>query len=170
MEETKETSDEESKRSTGIHIQQMLDSITATRWFGYLYMISILMYILLCGYFLFFSGSLFIEAIANKWYSAEATEIDQESFLLGYLYGFPSLLGLVGGIFVMATQPKAWFKFKVLFFIPAAIWSTLLVLDLIRRPGYYGQLVYHVPAMLLCLLVLFGVLRRVRVPYLDPAE
>ncbi len=39
------------------------------------------MYILLCGYFLFFSGSLLIEAVASKWYSVAAAEIDQESFL-----------------------------------------------------------------------------------------
>jgi len=149
---------------------KLFDRLAVSRWFSYMYMIAILMYILLCGYFLFFSGSLFIEAVAAKWYSIEATEIDQESFLLGYLYGFPSLLGIIGGISVMATRPKAGFKFKVLLFIPTAVWSVLLVLDLLRRPMYYGQLVYHIPAMVLCLFVLLGVVRKVRVPYLDAAE
>jgi hypothetical protein len=130
-------------------------------------MISLLMYVLLCGYFLIFSGSLFIEAVSNQWYSADATETDQESFLLGYLFGFPSLLGVIGGVAVMASQPRSWFRFKVLLFIPAAVWSTLLVIDFVRRPMYLFQLVYHVPAMLLCLFVLFGVIKQVRVPYLD---
>jgi len=119
---------------------RLFDRVTESKWFGYSYMIAILMYILLCGYFLFFSGSLLVEAVASKWYSVEAAEIDQESFLLGYLYGFPSLLGLIGGIAVMATKPRAGLKFKVLLFIPTSVWSVLLVLDLLRRPMYYGQL------------------------------
>ncbi len=150
--------------------KKLLDRLTGSKWFGYAYMISVLMYILLCGYFLFFSGSLLIEAVASKWYSVEAAEIDQESFLLGYLYGFPSLLGLIGGIAVMATKPWSGIKFKVLLFIPTAVWSVLLVLDLLRRPMYYGQLMYHIPAMVLCLFVLLGVLRKAHVPYLDIAE
>ena len=168
MEETREREQsalEEEKRRG-----KLLDRLIGSKWFGYSYMISILMYILLCGYFLFFSGSLLVEAVASKWYSVEAAEIDQESFLLGYLYGFPSLLGLIGGIAVMATKPRSGIKFKVLLFIPTAVWSVLLVLDLLRRPMYYGQLMYHIPAMLLCLFVLLGVIRKARVPYLDTAE
>jgi hypothetical protein len=147
-----------------------LDALINSVSFSYIFMIAILMYILLCGYFLVFSGSLFVEAVVNQWYSADATETDQESFILGYLFGFPSLLGVIGGISVMASQPRSWFKFKVLLFIPAVVWSTLLVIDLLRRPMYFFLLIYHVLAMFLCLFVLFGVIKQARVPYLDSTE
>jgi hypothetical protein len=135
--------------------------------FRYAYMVSILMYILLCGYFLIFAGSLLIEAVSQKWYSADATDFDSMSFLLGYLYGFPSLLGVVGGIAVMSSAPKSWYRVKVLLFVPAAVWSTLLVLDLVRRPMYWSQFVYHIPAMILCIFVLVGVTLKAGVPYQD---
>jgi hypothetical protein len=141
-----------------------------SKGFGYCYMVGILMFILLSGYFLVFSGSLFVEAVINHWYSIQATETDQESFILGYLFGFPSLLGVIGGISVMASQPRAWFRFKVLLFIPAVVWSALLVIDLLRRPSYFYLFVYHVLAMLLCLFVFFGVIKQIRVPYLDNPE
>ena len=144
-------------------------ALVNSRLFSYTFMLALLMYILLCGYFLVYSGSLFVEAVSNRWYSADAAETDQESFLLGYLFGFPSLLGVIGGIWVLASQPNAWFRFKVLMFIPAALWSTLLVIDILRRPIYLYQLVYHVPGMVLCLFVLLGVIWRARVPYLDPS-
>jgi len=150
--------------------RKFFEALVHSTVFSYVFMISILMYILLCGYFLIYSGSLFVEAVSNQWYSAEATETDQESFLLGYLFGFPSLLGVIGGIWVMASQPKAGFRFKVLLFIPAVVWSTLLVIDLFRRPMYLDQLAYHVPAMILCIFVLLGVIWRTRVPYLDEAK
>ncbi len=142
-------------------------SLVNNTGFRYAYMVAILMYILLCGYFLIFAGSLLIEAISLKWYSADATDFDAMSFLLGYLYGFPSLLGILGGIAVMSSAPKSWFRFKILLFVPAAVWSTLLVLDLVRRPLYWSQLVYHIPAMMLCLFVLAGVSLKVCTPYHD---
>ncbi|MHB9029886.1 MAG: hypothetical protein ACYC9O_14050 [Candidatus Latescibacterota bacterium] len=135
--------------------------------FSYTYMVTILMYILLCGYFLIFAGSLLIEAILQGWYQADATETDAYSFLLGYLYGFPSLLGIVGGIAVMSSPPKAWFRFKVLLFIPAAVWSTLLVLDLFRYPLSWTFFTYHFIAMCLCLFVLIGVIVKTPIPYLN---
>jgi hypothetical protein len=135
--------------------------------FSYTYMVTILMYILLCGYFLIFAGSLLIEAIMEGWYQADATETDATSFLLGYLYGFPSLLGIVGGISVMSSAPRAWFRFKVLLFIPAAVWSTLLVLDLFRYPMSWPFFTYHFIAMCLCVFVLIGVIVKTPVPYLN---
>jgi hypothetical protein len=148
---------------------RILHSLVNNTGFRYAYMVSILMYILLCGYFLIFAGSLLVEAISQKWYSADAADFDAMSFLLGYLYGFPSLLGVLGGIAVMSSSPKSWFRFKVLLFVPAAVWSTLLVLDLARRPLYWSPLVYHIPAMILCIFVLAGVALKACTPYHDAA-
>ncbi len=143
------------------------DRLVNSTGFSYTFMVSILVYILLCGYFMVFAGSLFIEAILQGWYRADATETDATSFLLGYLYGFPSLLGVAGGIAVMSTSPRTWFRFKVLLFVPAAVWATLLVLDLLRHPLYWSQFIYHIPAMLLCLFVLFGVMKKTPIPYMN---
>jgi hypothetical protein len=162
MEETKPDK-EAGVSKVGSRIRALVDSKT----FSYTFLIMLLLYIVLCGYFLIYSGSLFIEAITNRWYSAEAAEVDQESFLLGYLFGFPSLLGVIGAIWVLVSQPNSWFRFKVLMFVPSALWSVLLVLDILRNTLYLYQLVYHIPAMLLCLFVLLGVIWRARVPYFD---
>jgi len=151
-----------------LFIRGRLNQAAQSPWFGYVYMVAILMYILLCGYFLVFAGSLLIEAVLQGWYSADATETDAYSFLLGYLYGFPSLLGVAGGIAVMSTAPRTWFRFKVLLFIPAVVWSTLLVLDLFRYPLSLAFFMYHIFAMLLCIFVLFGVVKKTPVPYLNP--
>jgi hypothetical protein len=153
---------------TGVSIKgSAIRTLVDTKAFSYTFLIMLLLFISLCGYFLVYSGSLFIEAITNQWYSAEAAEMDQESFLLGYLFGFPSLLGVIGGIWAMASQPNTWFRFKVLMFVPSTLWAVLLVLDILRRPMYLYQLAYHIPAMALCLFVLLGVIWRARVPYLD---
>jgi len=143
-----------------------MDALVRSEWFGYAFMVGVLMFTILCGYFLYFSGSLLLEAVAEGWYRADATDTDATSFLLGYLYGFPSLLGVAGGIAVMLTTPRKLHRVKVLLFIPASIWSALLVFDLLRTPQYWSQLVYHVPAMLLCLFALFGVIARAAIPYL----
>ncbi len=146
--------------------KNLLDRMAHSKGFSYSFMTAVLMYILLCGYFMIYSGSLLIEAVAQGWYRADATETDAYSFLLGYLYGFPSLLGVAGGIAVMSTASKVWFRFKVLLFVPAAVWSTLLVLDLIRHPLYWSHFIYHIPAMALCLFVLFGAVKKTSIPYL----
>lgn len=164
--ENKLGTDNEPPASFWINAVERVENSTA---FRYTYMVAMLMYILLCGYFLIFAGSLLIEAIAMGWYAADATETDAMSFLLGYLYGFPSLLGVFGGISVMSSAPKSWYRFKVLLFVPAAVWSTLLVIDLVRHPLYWNQFAYHIPAMILCIFVLFGVIRKIRVPYLEDA-
>lgn len=169
MEDTKENRGVGNTGTASTPRRGILHSLVNNTGFRYAYMVAILMYILLCGYFLIFAGSLLIEAISQKWYSADAADFDAMSFLLGYLYGFPSLLGVFGGIAVMSSAPKSWFRFKVLLFIPAAVWSTLLVLDLARRPLYWSQLVYHIPAMILCIFVLFGVTLKACTPYHDAA-
>ena len=51
-------------------------ALVNSRLFSYTFMLALLMYILLCGYFLVYSGSLFVEAVSNRWYSADAAETD----------------------------------------------------------------------------------------------
>ena len=123
---------------------------------------------LLCGYVLIFSGSLFIEAIVSGWWHPDASEFNNTSLFLGYLFGFPSLLGVIGGILILSTASERMFRFKVLFFVPSVVWSTLLVLDIVRRPfsdWYHG--LYLLPAMMLSAFVLFSVVKKVRLPYLS---
>jgi hypothetical protein len=147
-----------------------LKSLLKTQAMRYIYMVSMLAFILLCGYLLLYAGSLFLEAVMGKWYSADAGDFERNSFWLGYLYGFPSLLGLLGGLSVMATKPSRWYKFKILLFVPAVIWSTLLVLDLLRRSfplTYWFFWSLHLIAMLLCMFVLFGVIVKICIPYLE---
>lgn len=148
-------------------VRKRVDGFAGSEMFGYVFMVGMLLFTILCGYFLWFSGSLLVEALLNGWYSADATDTDATSFLLGYLYGFPSFLGVIGGILAMTTDPRRMHRFKILLFVPAAVWSALLVFDLLRSPEYWSQLFYHVPAMVLCLFALFGVIKRTPVPYLD---
>jgi len=140
--------------------------IFGSRWFSYLFMISLAVYLLVCGYVLVFSGSLFIEAVAKGWYKASASEYDSDSFMLGYLYGFASLMGVIGSIVIFSTRPRSYFRIKVLLIFPSAIWSVLLVLDVFRWGlEYWTQLLYLMPIMLLCLFVFTGVVKQVTVPY-----
>ncbi|MBN1291391.1 MAG: hypothetical protein JXB48_06085 [Candidatus Latescibacteria bacterium] len=146
----------------------LIERIIRKNVFGYLYMVSLLVFILLCGYVLLFSGSLFIEAIVKGWWKPDATEFDSNSFFYGYLFGFPSLCGVIGGLIVLSTNVIKMFRFKVLFFVPSVVWSTLLVLDILRRPmeDWYHWF-YLIPAMLLCVFVLFCVVKKVHLPYLS---
>ncbi|MCE5249300.1 hypothetical protein LLG96_03685 [bacterium] len=148
-------------------LSERMESAVRTRIFAYLFMISLLVYVLLSGYVLTFSGSLFLEAVYKGWWRPDATEFETTSLLLGYLFGFPSLLGLIGGITVLSTRVQRMFRFKVLFFIPSVVWTILLVLDIVRRPmqDWYHWL-YLIPAMLLSIFVLFSVVKKVRLPYL----
>jgi hypothetical protein len=151
----------------------IFNAVLNTKAIRYFFMIAMLAFILLCGYLLLYAGSLFVEAVMGKWYSADAGDFERNSFWLGYLYGFPSLLGLLGGLAVLATKPERWYKFKVLLFIPAVIWSTLLVLDLVRRGfplTYWFFWVLHLAAMLLCMFVLFGVIAKICIPYLESGK
>lgn len=133
-----------------------------------LFMISLIVYILLCAYLLIFSGSLFFEAIIKGWYKSTATEFDRYSFWLGYLYGFPSICGVIGGLSVISTGWKRYYRIKVLLFIPAAIWSTQLVLGNFRWGfTYWTQWLYLVPVMSLSIFVLFCAIKKVSVPVLS---
>ena len=121
-------------------------------------MIALLVYLLVCGYVLIFSGSLFFEAMTKGGWRPEASDYDSTSLFLGYLFGFPSLMGVIGGITVLATRPEKMFRFKVLFFVPAVVWSLLLVLDILRRPlNAWIHGLYLLPAFLMCGFVLFNV-------------
>ncbi len=143
-----------------------IDRIILYRWFSYIFMTALLIYLLVCGYVLVFSGSLFVEAVVKGWYRASASEYDSQSFMLGYLYGFASFLGVIGGLAVLSSKPHRYFRHKVLLFFPSVIWSILLVIDILRWGiEYYIQLFFLVPIMLLCMFVFFGVIKRVKIPY-----
>ncbi len=140
-----------------------------TKPFMYMFMFSIMVYVLLCGYVLVFSGSLFWESLSNGWYSFDSNAYDQNSFWLGYLYGFPSLCGVIGGILVLATSVKRYFRFKVLLFVPAAVWSAQLVLGNFRWGlTYWTEWLYLVPIMSLCIFALYGVVKKVHIPIFAP--
>jgi len=140
-----------------------------TKRFMYVFMFSIILYVLVCGYVLIFSGSLFWEAMANGWYSVDSNAYDQNSFLLGFLYGFPSLCGVVGGILVLATRAQRLFRFKVLLLVPAADWAVLLVLGNLRWGlTYWTEWLYLVPIMTLCIFALYGVVKKVHLPIYAP--
>lgn len=149
-------------------VNNTIEKIINMKMFAYLFMVSLLIFILLCGYVLIFSGSLFIEAVVSGWWRPDATEFDSNSFFYGYLFGFPSLCGVIGGVLVLSTSVLRMFKFKVLFFIPSVVWSTLLVLDIVRRPmeDWYHWF-YLIPTMFLCFFVLFSVVKKIRLPYLN---
>ncbi|MCD6308309.1 MAG: hypothetical protein J7M24_04860 [Candidatus Latescibacteria bacterium] len=160
-EETVETKQE--KLSFGAR----LDRLVSKRWFSHAFLVALLVYLIVCGYVLVFSGSLFVEAVSEGWYRARASEYDSESFLLGYLYGFASLMGVIGALAVLSSRPHRYFRHKVLMFFPSVIWSTLLVVDILRWGSQYIiQLVFLVPIMLVCFFVFFGVVKRATVPYL----
>ncbi len=147
-------------------MRERIDMLVNRRWFSYAFLVAVLMFLIVAGYVLVFSGSLFVEALARGWYRASASEYDSQSFLLGYLYGFASLLGVIGAVSVLASRPHRYFRHKVLLFFPSVIWSVLLVLDILRWGSrYIIQLVFLIPIMLLCFFIFFCVLKRVPVPY-----
>ena len=144
-----------------------LETIITNKWFMYLFMMALFMYVILCGYVLVFSGSLFLESIIKGWYRPSASEYDYHSFVLGYLYGFASLCGVIGGLIVLSSKPQKYFRFKVLLFIPSVVWSTLLVLGNFRWGlEYWTQLLFLVPVMLLCIFVFFGVIEKINIPFI----
>ncbi len=133
----------------------------------YIFMICLLIYTLLCGYVLIFSGSLFFEALIKGWWSNGASDYDNRSFFLGYLYGFPSLLGVLGGIAVLSTGGERFYKFKILLFIPSAVWVTQLVIGNFRWGlTYWTEWLYLVPIMSLSFFVLYCVVKKVNIPIL----
>ena len=135
--------------------------------FMYFFMFSILVYILLCGYILIFSGSVFIEAIAKGWYKPGTSVSDDYALWYSFLTSFPCLLGVFGGIAVLSTSWKKFYKIKVLLFIPSAVWSTqLVVLNLRWGLEYWTQWLFLIPIMSLCIFILYCVVKRVNIPIL----
>ena len=148
-------------------LTDFIERMIRKSWFSYFFMGNLLIFMLLSGYVLVFSGSLFIEAIIKGWWRPDTSEFDSTSLYLGYLFGFPSLLGVIGCISVLSTGVERMFKFKVLFFVPSVVWSLMLVLDILRYPiEYWYQWIYLVPALLLCVFILFNVMKKVQLPYM----
>jgi hypothetical protein len=144
-----------------------MSRIVRTAGFRYLFLLALLVYVLLSGYVLYYAGSLFMESVAQGWYRAEVSEYDYSSFVLGYLYGFPSLLGLLGGVIVLSTASRRFYKHKVLLFVPALLWVLTLIVGNFRWGlMYWEQFLFLVPIGLLCTFVLIGVIYRAEVPYL----
>ena len=115
-----------------------------------------------------FSGSVFFEAIAKGWYSSKASYSDNYALWWSFLTFFPCLLGVLGGVAVLSTGYRWFFKVKVLLFVPAVIWSTqLIILNFRWGLTYWTQLLYLVPITALCVFVLYCVVKKVDIPVLD---
>ena len=147
--------------------QKPKKSILERKKFMCFFMFCLVVYILLSGYILFFSGSLFFEGIVKGWYRPETNDFDKNSLWLGYLYGFPSVCGVFGGLLVLSTSWKRFYNIKVLFFIPAVVWSTLLVIGNLKWGlEYWTQWLFLVPIMALCIFILYCVVNKVNIPIL----
>lgn len=148
-------------------LQDRMALIVRTAGFRYLFLVALLAYALISGYVLYYAGSLFVESVAKGWYRAEVSEYNYSSFVLGYLYGFPSLLSLLGGIIALSTTSRRFYKHKVLLFVPALLWVLILIISNFRWGlRYWEQLLFLIPVALLCVFVLIGVIYRAEVPYL----
>lgn len=133
----------------------------------YLFLVSILIYILVCGYVMLFSGSVFFEGIVKGWYRSNALAEDNYALWWSFLTVFPCLLGVIGGIAVLTTQVDRFHNVKILLFVPAVVWTTELVLINFRWGLlYWVQWLYLVPLMLLAIFVLYGVIKQVHIPIL----
>jgi hypothetical protein len=134
--------------------------------FVYLYMISLLLFILVSGYILIYSGSLFIEGIVKGWYKELANPSDNYALWIAYLTAFPCLLGVVGGILVLATRSERYHKIKILLFVPSVVWTFLQIIQILLNFQYWFQMVYLFPMLSLCVFILFCVVKQVRIPLL----
>ena len=140
-------------------------SILEKKYFMYVFMISLIVYSLLSGYFLIFSGSVFFEAIVKGWYKPDASVSDNYALWWSFLTSFPCLLGVFGGLAVLSTSWKKYFKIKVLLFVPSAVWTTQLTLGNFRWGfEYWEQWLFLVPLMLLSFFVLYCVIKKVNLP------
>lgn len=146
--------------------KRKFSKIVYSKKFTYVFMMALLVYLLLCGYVLIFSGSIFYEGLVKGGYKTDASDYDLNSLVLGYLFGFASFFGVIGGLMVLSTRPERMRKFKILFFIPSMIWSTLLTVGHVQwGTEYWEQWLYLVPIMILCMFILFGVVKKVSIPY-----
>ncbi|MFC1489608.1 hypothetical protein ACFL6K_00190 [Candidatus Latescibacterota bacterium] len=137
------------------------------RTFMYFFMFSILLYILICGYILFFSSSVLIEGIANGWYKAGADTSDNYALWWSFLTSFPCLMSVLGGIAVLSSSPKKFHNVKILLFTPSLVWSIQLVIGNFRWGLlYWEEWLYLVPIMIFTAFMLFCVVKKVRIPIL----
>jgi|GEM_PF-6985704 hypothetical protein len=135
--------------------------------FTYFFMFSILLYMLISGYILYFSGSVFIEGIANGWYKAGADPSDDYALWWSFLTSFPCLMSVLGGVAVLSTNTNKFHNVKILMFTPSLVWSAQLVIGNFRWGLTYWQEWLHlVPLMIFCAVMLYCVVKRVRIPIL----
>ena len=57
-------------------LTDFIERMIRKSWFSYFFMGNLLIFILLSGYVLVFSGSLFIEAIIKGWWRPDTSEFD----------------------------------------------------------------------------------------------
>lgn len=142
-------------------------SIFESKNFMYIFMASLIFYTLLCGYILIFTGSVFFEGIVKGWYKSSAGYSDNYALWWSVLTLFPCLLGVLGGVAVLSTSWRWFYKSKVLLFIPSVVWSTQLVLYNFRWGfAYWTQWLFLVPIMILSIFVLYCVVKKVNSPVL----
>jgi len=143
-----------------------LDFIFHSGFFTYFYMVVLLVYILICGFVMVYAGTLLLESILNGWYRMDFNDYEFQSFMLGYLYSFPSLMGLVGGLLVLSTRAPRMYKFKILFFVPSIIWASLLIIGNLKWGfTYWTQWLFLFPILFINIVILLGVIKKVNIPY-----
>lgn len=148
-------------------IDEKKKNIFESKKFMYIFLISLLAYILMSGYFLIFSGSVFIEGLIKGGYSSDSSIYDTISLFIGYLYGFASLCGVLGGLAVLSTPWNRFFKIKVVLFIPWVSWTIQLVIGNFRWGiTYWTQWLHLVPMMSLSIFVLYCAIKKVNIPIL----
>jgi hypothetical protein len=142
--------------------------LTESMKFRYFYMLSQFVFLLLCGYFLIFSGSLFIESVMDYFAPSDISEFDSLSLILGIEYGLASLFGVIGALLVIATRALFLHKIKVTLYVPAVAWTFLLVMDYIFNYlsdlTYINQFIVHVLVFMFCVFLLVCVIKGVEMP------
>ena len=138
------------------------------KWLQYSYMLSVILFMMVCGYVLVFAGSLFLEAINQGWYKSSASEFDNDSLFIGYLLSFASITGLAGALMVLSTKAERLFRFKVLLFFPALMQTVFdMIPILLTQHQQLVYLSYLLPVFLLCLFVFLGAFKRIKIPYMS---
>ena len=147
-------------RSSGNGWKDFIERLIRNKRFSYLYLISIVLLFLVNTYLLFLLVPFIIEVIVKG-----CSEFDIDVLFIRYLFGFTGLLGVIGEIFVLSTRAQRHIKYKVMFFIPSLVCSILSFLHIVQHP--VGDWLYRsiLSAILLCVFVLFNVVKKVELPY-----
>ena len=82
-----ETSSLNNQQSNKVSVKRKISTLIHSRKFMYVFMMALLVYLLLCGYVLIFSGSIFYEGLVKGGYKADASDYDLYSLVWGYLFG-----------------------------------------------------------------------------------